>query len=266
MKVDFVTIFPAMVETALDAGVVGRAKASGLVDVVVRDLRDYTEDWHRVVDDIPYGGGPGMVMKPEPFFRAVEAIAAERGQPSAVVMVTPQGKPLTHAKALRLSRLPHRAAVRPYEGVDERVTEALVTEEISIGDYVLTGGELAALVVVDAVVRLVPGVVGDEASVAEDSFVRGLLDHPHYTRPAVFRGMAVPDVLMSGHHAAIEAWRRDARVKRTATRRPDLLEAAELNDAERQALAAWRGDAPPPKAKRRTRRRPTPPPPGNEPG
>jgi tRNA (guanine37-N1)-methyltransferase len=266
VKVDFVTIFPAMVETALDAGVVGRAKASGLVDVVVRDLRDYTEDRHRVVDDIPYGGGPGMVMKPEPFFRAVEAIAAERGQPSAVVMVTPQGRPLTHAKALRLSRLPHLVLLcGRYEGVDERVTDALVTEEISIGDYVLTGGELAALVVVDAVVRLVPGVVGDEASVAEDSFVRGLLDHPHYTRPAVFRGLTVPDVLMSGHHAAIDAWRRDERVKRTATRRPDLLDAAELNEAEREALAVFQGEEPRPRAKRRSRRRAVPPP-VDEPG
>ena len=241
MTVDLVTIFPAMVEAALDAGVVGRARASGLVDVTVRDLRDYTEDRHRVVDDIPYGGGPGMVMKPEPFFRAVEAIAAERGQLSAVVVATPQGRPLTHAKALRLSRMDRIVVLcGRYEGVDERVTESLATEEISIGDYVLTGGELAALVIVDAVVRLVPGVVGDEASVAEDSFVRGLLDHPHYTRPAVFRGMAVPEVLLSGHHAAIEAWRRRERVRRTIERRPDLLDAAALSDDERRALEELR--------------------------
>lgn len=237
MKVDLVTIFPAMVESALEAGVVGRARASGLVDVAVRDLRDYTEDRHRVVDDIAYGGGPGMVMKPEPFFRAVEAIAAERGQPSAVVMVTPQGRPLTHAKALRLSRMERLVLLcGRYEGVDERVAQSLATEEISIGDYVLTGGELAALVIVDAVVRLVPGVVGDTASVAEDSFVRGLLDHPHYTRPAVFRGMAVPDVLLSGHHAAIAEWRARERVQRTLERRPELVESAELTDEERRAL------------------------------
>jgi len=237
VKVDLVTIFPAMVESALEAGVVGRARASGLVDVAVRDLRDYTEDRHRVVDDIAYGGGPGMVMKPEPFFRAVEAIAAERGQPSAVVMVTPQGRPLTHAKALRLSRMERLVLLcGRYEGVDERVAQSLATEEISIGDYVLTGGELAALVIVDAVVRLVPGVVGDTASVAEDSFVRGLLDHPHYTRPAVFRGMAVPDVLLSGHHAAIAEWRARERVQRTLERRPELVESAELTDEERRAL------------------------------
>jgi tRNA (guanine37-N1)-methyltransferase len=244
VTVDLVTIFPGMVEGALEAGVVGRARASGLIDIAVRDLRDYTEDRHRVVDDIAYGGGPGMVMKPEPFFRAVEAIAAERGQPSAVVLVTPQGRPLTHAKALRLSRLERLVVLcGRYEGIDERVAEALATEEISIGDYVLTGGELAALVLVDAVVRLVPGVVGDEASVAEDSFVRGLLDHPHYTRPAVFRGLAVPEVLMSGHHAAIASWRADSRVRRTAERRPDLLEGAELSEDERRALEARRAEA-----------------------
>jgi tRNA (guanine37-N1)-methyltransferase len=251
VKVDLVTIFPGMVEGALAAGVVARARASGLVDIVVRDLRDYTEDRHRVVDDIAYGGGPGMVMKPEPFFRAVEAIAAERGQPSAVVLVSPQGRPLTHAKALRLSQLEHLVVLcGRYEGIDERVADALATEEISIGDYVLTGGELAALVIVDAVVRLVPGVVGDESSVAQDSFVRGLLDHPHYTRPAVFRGLAVPEVLMSGHHGAIASWRADARVRRTAERRPDLLEGAELSDEERRALEARRAEAGPRRRKR----------------
>jgi tRNA (guanine37-N1)-methyltransferase len=237
VNVDIVTIFPAMVDAVLDAGVVGRARESGLVDIKVRDLRDYTEDKHRMVDDIPYGGGPGMVMKPEPFFRAVEAITAERGQPTAVILVTPQGQPLTHAVAERLSRMERLVVLcGRYEGIDERVTEALVTEEISIGDYVLTGGELPALVVVDAVVRLVPGVVGDEGSVADDSFVRGLLDHPHYTRPAVFRGMAVPDVLVSGHHAAIDKWRRRERVRRTKARRPELLAEANLSEAERREL------------------------------
>jgi tRNA (guanine37-N1)-methyltransferase len=230
-----------MVEAALGVGVVARARTSGVVNVGVRDLRDYTDDRHRVVDDIPYGGGPGMVMKPEPWFRAIEAIGAERGRPSAVVMVTPQGGPLTHATALRLSRLERLIVIcGRYEGVDERVTQALVTDEVSIGDYVLTGGELAALVVLDAVVRLVPGVVGDAASVAEDSFARGLLDHPHYTRPAVFRGMAVPDVLLSGHHAEIEKWRARQRLTRTLARRPDLLAAAELTEDERRELAALR--------------------------
>ena len=241
MIADIVTIFPEMVEAALKVGVVARARTSGVVNVAVRDLRDYTDDRHRVVDDIAYGGGPGMVMKPEPWFRAVEAIAAERGQPSAVVLVTPQGAPLTHATALRLSRLERLIVIcGRYEGVDERVTQALVTDEVSIGDYVLTGGELAALVVLDVVVRLVPGVVGDAASVAEDSFARGLLDHPHYTRPAVFRGMAVPDVLLSGHHAEIEKWRARERLTRTMARRPELLAAAELTEDERRELAALR--------------------------
>jgi tRNA (guanine37-N1)-methyltransferase len=237
MIADIVTIFPAMVEAALSEGVVGRARASGLVDVRARDLRDYTDDRHRVVDDVPYGGGPGMVMKPEPLFRAVEAIAAERGAPSAVILMTPQGRRFDHSEAERLSRLERLIVIcGRYEGVDERVAESLVTDEISIGDYVLTGGELPALVVIDAVVRLQPGVVGDAASVEADSFVRGTLDHPHYTRPAVFRGMAVPDVLVSGHHAEIERWRRRERVRRTLERRPDLLAKSELTVEDRWEL------------------------------
>lgn len=224
MVVDIVTIFPQMIEPALAEGVIGRARVKGLVDVKARDLRDYTTDRHRVVDDVPFGGGPGMVMKPEPIFRAVEAIAGERGGPSAVILTTPQGRRFSHAEAVRFSRMERLIILcGRYEGVDERVAEALVTDEISIGDYVLTGGELPALVVVDAVVRLVPGVVGDDASVAADSFVEGLLDYPHYTRPADFRGMTVPDVLLSGHHAEIARWRREQQLARTAERRPDLL-------------------------------------------
>lgn len=239
MTADVITIFPEMVESALAAGVVGRARERGVVDVRVRDLRDYTDDRHRTVDDVPYGGGPGMVMKPEPLWRAVEAIAAERGPASAVVLMTPQGRPFTHEVADRMSRLDRIVVIcGRYEGVDERVTEALVTHEMSIGDYVLTGGELAALVVLDAVTRLVPGVVGDAGSVEADSFVGGLLDYPHYTRPAEFRERRVPEVLLSGHHGAIEKWRREQRVRRTAERRPDLLETAELTDEERRAVAA----------------------------
>lgn len=238
--IDVVTIFPAMVEAVLSEGVVGRARTRGLVDVKARDLRDYTSDKHRVVDDIPFGGGPGMVLKPEPLFRAVEEIGAERGAPDAVVLMTPQGRPLTHADAEQFSRMSRLVVLcGRYEGIDERVTESLVTDEISIGDFVVTGGELPALLLVDAVVRLVPGVVGDEGSVEGDSFVRGLLDHPHYTRPAVFRGLAVPDVLSSGHHAAIEQWRARQRVARTLARRPDLLallEDSELSADERKAL------------------------------
>ena len=237
MTADIITIFPAMVEAALAEGVVGRARAKGLVDVRARDLRDYTDDRHRIVDDVPYGGGPGMVMKPEPLFRAVEAITGERGAPSAVILMTPQGRLFDHAEAERLSHLERIIVIcGRYEGVDERVAQALVTDEISIGDYVLTGGELPALVVVDAVVRLQPGVVGDAASVDADSFVRGTLDHPHYTRPAVFRGMAVPDVLVSGHHAEIERWRRRERVRRTLERRPDLLARTELSVEDRWEL------------------------------
>lgn len=241
MTADVITIFPDLVEAALAAGVVGRARERGVVDIRVRDLRTWTDDRHRTVDDVPYGGGPGMVMKPEPLWLAVEAIAAERGPASAVVLTTPQGRTLTHTLAEELSGLERLVVIcGRYEGVDERVAEALVTHEISIGDYVLTGGELPALVVLDAVTRLVPGVVGDAASVDTDSFVRGLLDHPHYTRPAEFRGHDVPAVLLSGNHAAIERWRRGERIRRTMERRPELMEHAELSDTERAAYGAWK--------------------------
>src|SRR5687768_16184289 len=173
-----------MIEAGLAEGVVSRGIGRGLIDIAVHDLREHTSDRHRTVDDVPYGGGPGMVMKPEPLFRAVEAVAAERGPASAVVLMTPQGRRLTHELAERLSRLARIVVIcGRYEGVDERVSQLLVTEEVSIGDYVLTGGELPALVLLDAITRLVPGVVGDTDSVAGDSFVRGVLDHPHYTRP-----------------------------------------------------------------------------------
>ena len=239
MIADLITIFPAMVEAALSEGIVGRARERGTVDIQVRDLRGYTDDRHRVVDDLPYGGGPGMVMKPEPLFRAVEAISAERGAPSAVILMTPQGRRFSHEEAVRISRLERLIVIcGRYEGVDERVAEALVTDEISIGDYVLSGGELPALVLIDAVARLQPGVVGDEDSVAEDSFVRGVLDHPHYTRPAMFRGMGVPDVLVSGHHGEIERWRRRERVRRTWQRRPELLQDAALTVEEQDELDA----------------------------
>jgi tRNA (guanine37-N1)-methyltransferase len=229
--IDVVTIFPAMIDAVLSEGIIGRARVNGLVDVKARDLRDYTSDKHRVVDDMPFGGGPGMVLKPEPLFRAVDEITAERGAPEAVVLMTPQGRPLVHSEVVRFSRMSRLVVLcGRYEGVDERVTEALVTDEISIGDFVVTGGEIPALLLIDAVVRLMPGVVGDEGSVGADSFVQGLLDHPHYTRPAMFRGLAVPEVLTSGHHAAIEQWRAEQRVKRTRERRPDLMAKAELKE------------------------------------
>jgi tRNA (guanine37-N1)-methyltransferase len=224
LMIDIITIFPRLVEAALAEGVVARAREAGVIDVKARDLREFTADRHRTVDDVPFGGGPGMVMKAEPIARAIEAVAAERGPASAVILMTPQGRQFTQAEAERLSRLERLVVIcGRYEGVDERLTEALVTDELSIGDYVLTGGELAALVVVDAVARLAAGVVGDARSVAQDSFSDGYLDHPHYTRPAVWRDRAVPEVLMSGHHGEIEKWRSEQRAQRTEKRRPDLL-------------------------------------------
>jgi tRNA (guanine37-N1)-methyltransferase len=225
VKFDIVTIFPKMVEAPLAEGIIGRARASGLLDIRVHDLRDFTTDRHRVVDDAPFGGGAGMVLKPEPLFAAVEAITAQRGSPSAVILTSPDGEALTHGVAKRLSAMDHVVILcGRYEGVDERVREHLATDTISIGDYVVSGGELPALVIVDAVARLVPGVVGDEASVAGDTFARGgLLDYPQYTRPADLRGMTVPPVLLSGHHAEIEKWRREQALQRTRRLRPDLL-------------------------------------------
>jgi tRNA (guanine37-N1)-methyltransferase len=234
MKFDIVTIFPRMFDAPPAEGVVARAVAAGRVDIAVHDLRDFTLDRHRVVDDVPYGGGPGMVLKPEPLFRAVEHIRAARGAPGAVVLTSPQGRLFTQAEAERLASLSHVAILcGRYEGVDDRIREHVATEEISIGDYVLSGGELAALVIVDAVSRLVPGVVGDDRSVAEDSFTRGLLDHPHFTRPADFQGWTVPDVLLSGHHGEIDRWRRREAIRRTLARRPELLAGALLDDEVR---------------------------------
>ena len=236
MKIDIVSIFPAMVKAPLAEGVVGRAIGRGVIDVGVHDLREFTTDRHRVVDDMPFGGGPGMVMKPEPFFAAVEYLRRERGAPDAIVLTSPDGECFAHRDAERLSKLGHVVMLcGRYEGVDERVRQHLATESLSIGDYVLSGGELPALVMLDAIARLVPGVVGDEESVARDSFVGGLLDYPQYTRPAVFQGHEVPAVLLSGHHAVIAQWRRREALARTLARRPDLLEAAALDDDDR----AW---------------------------
>jgi len=244
MTIDVVTIFPAMVEGALVAGVLGRAIERGTLSVSVRDLRDFTTDRHRVVDDVPYGGGPGMVLKPDPIFCALDAIEAERGTPLTVVLTSPQGRRFTQAEARRLSGMERLVILcGRYEGFDDRVRER-VTDELSIGDFVLTGGELPALVVLDAVARLVPGVVGDEQSVVEDSFSRGLLDFPQYTRPAEIRCrgvsgervMAVPEVLLSGNHAAIRRWRKREAVSRTLARRPDLLVDAVLDEEERAIL------------------------------
>ena len=241
-----------MVQGPLGEGILGRAIARGLLDVRVHDLRDYAPDRHRVVDDVPFGGGPGMVLKPEPIFRAVDAIRAERGEPAAIALTSPDGRRFTHADAQRLSRAGHVVVLcGRYEGVDERVRSALATEEISIGDYVLSGGELPALVIVDAVARFVPGVVGDEASVAGDTFARGLLDFPQFTRPAEFRGLGVPPVLLSGHHAEIDRWRRREAMQRTLERRPELLsDPSTLAPQDRELLRELSESAPPGREKR----------------
>jgi len=244
MTFDIVTIFPAMIEQPLAVGVLGRAIERGTLDLKVRDLRDFTTDRHHVVDDMPYGGGPGMVLKADPLLRAIEAIEVDRGGGLTVLLTSPQGTRFSQAVARRLSTVDHLVLLcGRYEGVDERVRER-VTEEVSIGDYVLTGGELPALVVIDAVARLLPGVVGDEQSVVDDSFSRGLLDFPQYTRPATLsmsRGgvtmpLAVPDVLLSGNHAEIRRWRKREAVSRTLERRPDLLDDAVLDDEEQAIL------------------------------
>jgi tRNA (guanine37-N1)-methyltransferase len=237
MKFDIVTIFPRMVEAGLAEGVISRGVERGLLDIKVHDLREYTIDRHRSVDDVPYGGGPGMVMKPEPLARAVEDIRARRGNPDTVVLLSPQGRRFTQAEAARMSALRHVALLcGRYEGMDERVRTLVATEELSIGDYVLSGGELPALVIVDVISRLVPGVVGDTRSVEEDSFSRGLLDYPHYTRPSEFSGEKVPDVLMSGHHEQVRRWRKKTAIQRTLERRPELLDLAALDDEERALL------------------------------
>ena len=242
MTFDIVTIFPAMIEPQLTAGILGRAAAAGVIDVKIHDLRNFTADRHRVVDDMPYGGGPGMVLKPDPIFRALAAIEADRGQPLTVVLTSPQGTRFTQAEARRLSQC--RGLVLlcgRYEGFDERIRER-VDEELSIGDYVLSGGELPAMVVLDAVTRLVPGVVGDEQSVVHDSFTRGLLDFPQYTRPPEIEALRVPDVLLSGNHAEIRRWRKRQAVTRTWTRRPDLLAAANLDEEEQEILRELEAD------------------------
>jgi tRNA (guanine37-N1)-methyltransferase len=221
VRIDVFTIFPAVVEAPLPGSLLGRAIGAGVLDVRVHDLRQWSVDRHRTVDDAPFGGGPGMVMKPEPFFAAVESLDPDRGR---VLLMSPAGRRLDQELVRALSSEAHLTILcGRYEGVDERVVDGLPAEEISIGDYVLSGGELPALVLIEAVTRLVPGVIGKEASHEQDSFSAGsLLDHPHYTRPQEFRGMSVPEVLVSGNHGEIDRWRRDAAVEKTRQNRPDL--------------------------------------------
>jgi tRNA (guanine37-N1)-methyltransferase len=228
MKFDIFTLFPGMFESPLRESILKRAQEAGLVEIALHDMRAYTTDKHHVCDDTPYGGGGGMVLKPEPVFCAVESVLG--AQPDCpVILLTPQGRLLSQQVVVELAQHERLALIcGRYEGVDERVREHLVTDEISIGDYVLTGGELGAMIMVDAVARQIPGVLGARWAAEDDSHATGLLEGPHYTRPAVFRGWPVPEVLVSGNHAAIERWRREEALRRTWQRRPELLQSAPL--------------------------------------
>jgi tRNA (guanine37-N1)-methyltransferase len=246
MHFDILTLFPAMFEGPFSESIIRRAMEAGRISVALHDIRDYAPGKHRVTDDAPYGGGGGMVMKPEPILNAVEAILGDespsrwRGEsppPVPVILLSPQGRLFGHQAARELARWPRLVLIcGRYEGVDERVRQYLCTDEISIGDYVLSGGELAAMVLVDAVTRLLPGVLGDPGAPFEDSHADGLLEYPHYTRPAEYRGRRVPEVLLSGHHAELTRWRRQESLRRTFLRRPDLLAGARLSEADRAFL------------------------------
>jgi len=242
MRIDILTLFPNMFDILLGAGIFKRAIDHSLVKINICNFRDYTHDKHRIVDDYPYGGGAGMVLKPEPIFEAVEAIKADthlkgKNNKLPIVLLTPQGRLFSQQIAQELSKYSHLILIcGHYEGVDERVREHLVTDEISIGDYVLSGGELAAMVVAEAVLRLVPGVLGSEVSPLDDSHVNGLLEYPQYTRPPVYREWAVPEILLSGNHAQIAKWQREQSIIRTLGRRPELIDKAELSLQERQLV------------------------------
>lgn len=230
LRFDIITIFPEFFREAIDYGIIRRARAAELVDIKAHDLRQWTSDRHHVVDDRPFGGGDGMILKPEPIFAGVEALTGESKRENykagtRVILLSAQGRVFSQAFARDLSENASQVVLLcgRYEGVDERVSEALITDEVSIGDYVLSGGEPAAMVIVDAVVRLLPGALGSETSALNESFSEGMLDHPQYTRPPDFRGMKVPDVLLGGNHAEIERWRRDAALAKTRRNRPDLL-------------------------------------------
>ncbi len=232
MRIDIFSIFPEMFESPFDVSIIKRARERELVNIQTHNIRDYATDKHQMTDDTPYGGGGGMVMKPEPIFAAVEAVKGEDEAP--IILLSPQGRVLTQTVVEELSTHPRLMLLcGRYEGVDERVRQHLATDEISIGDYVISGGELAAMVLVDAVIRLLPGALGYEHSAAEDSFATGILEGPHYTRPLQFRGWSVPDILRSGHHAKVAEWRRKQALLRTLERRPELLAEADLTTEER---------------------------------
>jgi tRNA (guanine37-N1)-methyltransferase len=236
MRIDILSLFPETFASPLNQSIIKRAREQGLVDIVIHDIRDYTHDKHHTADDCPYGGGPGMVLKPEPIFEAAEAIEKHLGVSDLpVILLTPQGRLFSQSVAQELALHPRLMLIcGHYEGLDERVCEHLATDQISIGDYVLSGGELAALVVVDAIVRLIPGVLGSEDSASSDSHSDGLLEYPQYTRPQVYRGWSVPSVLLSGNHGEVAQWRRRQAILRTAKRRPDLLEKGNICEEERK--------------------------------
>lgn len=237
MQFDVFTLIPQSMQAYLDASILGKAQQAGLIEVELHNIRDNATDKHRTADDEPYGGGGGMIMKPEPMFAAVETVLGAAMKSVPVILLTPQGRVFTQQVARELALLPRIVLIcGRYEGIDERVREYLATDEISIGDYVLTGGELPALVLIDAVARQLPGVLGAQGASERDSHADGLLEHPHYTRPAEFRAWRVPDVLLSGDHARIAAWRREQSLLRTLRRRPDLLDHASLTDDERKML------------------------------
>ncbi len=239
MRIDVLCLFPEMFDSPLNQSIIKRASERGLVNIVIHNIRDYAYDKHRTVDDYPYGGGPGMVLKPEPIFEAAETIRGQLGAgETPVVLLTPQGRLFSQPVAQELASHPRLMLIcGHYEGIDDRVCEHLATDEISIGDYVLSGGELAALVVVDAVVRLLPGALGSEYSANSDSHSDGLLEHPQYTRPQTYRDWSVPPVLISGNHGEIAQWRRHQAILRTAKRRPDLLDQAIFCDEERKWMS-----------------------------
>jgi len=249
MQFDVFTILPEVFPIYLDTSMLKKARERGLIDVRVHNIRDYTHERHHTTDDTPYGGGGGMVMKPEPIFEAVESVlglATSHPQPLPVpvILLTPQGRVFTQRVAEELSQYEHIALLcGRYEGIDERIREHLVTDEISVGDYVLTGGELPAMLLIDAVSRLIPGVLGDPTGAADDSHSMGLLEYPHYTKPAEFRGWKVPEVLLSGDHGKIEKWRREQALLRTLHKRPDMLERAELNDKDRKFIEDLKSDS-----------------------
>lgn len=243
MRVDVLTLFPEMLDGVFRTSILGKAQEKGIISLHTVNFRDYSGNKHGTVDDTPYGGGGGMVLKPEPIFAAVEDLLEKAGHQAKprVILMCPQGETFSQKKAEELAKEEHLIFIcGHYEGYDERIREHLITDELSIGDYVLTGGELPAAVVIDAVSRLLPGVLGNETSAVTDSFSTGLLEYPHYTRPVEFRGWKVPDMLLSGHHANIEAWRREQALKRTLERRPDLLDGVELTDRDRKTLEKLR--------------------------